>query len=58
MGIFNFLKPKPSKIDEMMHQLSNEMFPKGEKDINACVDELLFILNHYCPVRSQTKTVV
>ena len=46
MGLFSFLKPKKNILDELFHNLSNSMFPKGEKDINAGVEELLNILNN------------
>ncbi len=46
MGLFSFLKPKKNNLDELLHNLSNSMFPKGEKDITAGAEELLNILNN------------
>jgi hypothetical protein len=31
MGLFDFLKPKKNPLDEMLDNLSNSIFPKGEK---------------------------
>lgn len=42
MGLFDFFKPKKTDVFEKMY---NQMFPKGEKDVNAGTDELLYILN-------------
>lgn len=46
MGLFDFLKPKKSPLNEHMERLSNSMFPKGQKDIDAGTNELLFILKN------------
>lgn len=46
MGFFDFLKPKPSPINDMLDQLHASIFPKGQKDIDAVTDALLFILNN------------
>ena len=46
MGLFNFLKPKKDTKNELFEKLSNQIFPKGDKDINAGTDELLFILDN------------
>jgi hypothetical protein len=46
MGLFDFLKPKPSKKEELFARMRAEMFPKGQKDIDAVVDSLLFIVNN------------
>jgi len=46
MGLFNFLKSKKSPIEEMMAKISNSIFPKGEKDIDAGTKELLYILKN------------
>lgn len=46
MGLFDFLKQKKDPIEEMMEKISNSIFPKGEKDINAGTKELLYILNN------------
>jgi hypothetical protein len=45
MGLFDFLKPKKTGLDDNLSQLLNAFFPKGETDINAGTDELLLILN-------------
>lgn len=46
MGLFDFLKPKKTELDNNLSQLLNAFFPKGETDINAGTDELLLILNN------------
>ena len=46
MGIFDFLKPKPTKKDEFFAKISAELFPKGDKDINAVTDAVLLILDN------------
>jgi hypothetical protein len=46
MGLFDFFKPKKPKIKEVFEKISNQMFPKGEKDINAGADELMRILKN------------
>jgi hypothetical protein len=46
MGLFDFLKPKPSKTEEIFARMRAEMFPKGQKDVDAVVDSLLFIVNN------------
>src|SRR5690606_4839493 len=46
MGLFDFLKPKKTELDENLSQLLKAFFPKGETDINAGTNELLFILNN------------
>lgn len=46
MGLFDFLKPKPSKKEEFFAKISDELFPKGEKDINAVTDAVLLILKN------------
>ncbi|GEM_PF-1441217 len=46
MGLFDFLKPKKNPMEEMMEKISNSIFPKGEKDIDAGTKELLYILNY------------
>jgi predicted ATP-dependent Lon-type protease len=46
MGLFDFLKPKPSKKEELFERMSAEMFPRGEKDIKAVTDAVLLILNN------------
>ena len=58
MGLFDFLKPKKSnEQNEMMARMNATIFPKGEKDINACVDELLRILENKIS-RTDAKTIV
>ena len=46
MGLFDFFKPKKPKTNEVFEKISNQMFPKGEKDINAGADELMRILKN------------
>jgi dihydroorotase len=46
MGLLDFLKPKKSATEELFQKIRNQMFPKGDKDINAGADELLHILNN------------
>ena len=46
MGLFDFLKPKKSALNDFSQKMMNSTFPKGEKDINAAIDELLHILNN------------
>lgn len=46
MGLFDFLKPKKNPMEEMMESISNSIFPKGDKDIEAGTTELLHILNN------------
>ncbi len=46
MGLFDFLKPKKSELNETLAHMSASFFPKGEKDINAVTDAVLHILNN------------
>ncbi len=46
MGLFDFLKPKSSKSEEMLARMRAKLFPKGEKDINAVTDAVLLIFNN------------
>lgn len=46
MGLFDFLKPKRNPMEEMMDKISNSIFPKGEKDIDAGTKELIHILGN------------
>lgn len=46
MGLFDFLKPKKSELNDSMAHLHASIFPKGEKDMNAVTEELLLILNN------------
>ena len=46
MGLFDFLKPKKNPMEELFEKMSNSTFPKGDKDINAATNELLYILNN------------
>lgn len=57
MGLFDFFKPKKSATEEMFERMSNSTFPKGEKDIDACVDELLRILGNKIS-REEAKKIV
>jgi hypothetical protein len=45
MGFFDFLKPKPSPMNDMLAQMHAKIFPKGQKDMDAVTDALLYILN-------------
>ena len=56
MGLFDFLKPKPNKLNEMMEQMDAKIFPKGEKDKNAVIDAVLYILNNKIS-RSEARTI-
>ena len=46
MGFFDFLKPKPSPLNDTFAHMSANFFPKGEKDINAVTNAVLNILNN------------
>lgn len=46
MGLFDFLKTKPSKVHELFIKMEANIFPKGEIDRNAVVNELLNILDN------------
>jgi hypothetical protein len=46
MGLFDFFKPKPNPLADFYGKMSNQIFPKGDKDINAATSELLNILNN------------
>ena len=46
MGIFDFLKPKQNELNTAISQMLNKYFPKGEKDIEAGTQEILFILSN------------
>jgi hypothetical protein len=46
MGLFDIFKPKKDPIKELYEKMSNQMFPKGQKDIDAGTKELLLILNN------------
>jgi hypothetical protein len=52
MGIFDFLKPKKNPMEEAFEKMHNSIFPKGERDINAGIQELLRILDN----KIDTKT--
>lgn len=58
MGLFDFLKPKNnnSELKETLAHLSASFFPKGEKDINAVTDAVLYILENRID-RSEAKTI-
>jgi hypothetical protein len=46
MGLFNFKKSKQKReFYEMIAQMNAKFLPKGEKDMNAVTDAVLFILN-------------
>ena len=46
MGFFDFLKPKPSPLNDMLAHMAAKIFPKGQKDKDAVTDALLYILNN------------
>ena len=46
MGFFDFLKPKPSPMNDMLAQMHAKIFPKGQKDMDAVTDALLYILDN------------
>jgi hypothetical protein len=46
MGLFDFLKPKKNELNESFAHMSSSFFPKGEKDIDAVTESILFILNN------------
>lgn len=46
MGFFDFLKPKKNKLNEQSERIINDIFPKGRKDIDSVMNELLLILNN------------
>lgn len=56
MGLFDFLKPKKTEMEEMFEKMSAKIFPKGEKDINAVVDSLLYILDNKIS-REEAKSI-
>jgi hypothetical protein len=56
MKFFKFLKPKKNKIEEIVNQLNDDNFPNGEKDIDAGVNELLFILSNGIS-RAEAKSI-
>lgn len=56
MGLFDFLKPKKNEFKDTLSQLVNSYFPKGEKDINAGTEELLYILNNSID-KSEAKVI-
>tara|TARA_B100000809_G_scaffold142007_1_gene139575 strand:+ start:1105 stop:1392 length:288 start_codon:yes stop_codon:yes gene_type:complete len=46
MRIFDFLRPKKSKLDRALDDVMRHTFPNGSRDINAGADELLLIIDH------------
>lgn len=46
MGFFDFLKPKKNEMNDMLAQMHAKFFPKGQKDMDAVTDALLYILNN------------
>ena len=46
MGFFDFFKSKKKPGNELLESLTNSLFPKGIKDIQAGTNELLYILNN------------
>lgn len=46
MGLFNFFKPKKNRINEEFERINNDMFPKGRRDIDSTIKELLLILDY------------
>lgn len=46
MGLFDFFRKKKNLQSEMMKKMADNLFPKGEQDINAGANELLRILEN------------
>jgi len=49
MGLFDFLNPKKRRTKKVLRNLQvlmDSRFPKGDKDINAATNELLYILDN------------
>lgn len=46
MGFFDFFKPKKNDLWDLVKQINNNCFPKGEKDIIAATEAVLHILNN------------
>ena len=46
MGFFDFLKPKKSFKNDVFLQMHAKIFPKGQKDMDAVTDALLYILDN------------
>lgn len=46
MGFLDFFKSKKSNNNDLMERMDASIFPKGQKDQNAVVDQLLIILNN------------
>jgi hypothetical protein len=46
MKFLDFFKKREREKTDIFSELSNRIFPKGKKDINAGTQELLDILNH------------
>jgi hypothetical protein len=46
MGLFDFLTPKKSSLQDNLEKLQQMIFPKGEADIEAATNELLLILDN------------
>ena len=57
MGFFDFLKPKKNKLNDLLDQMHAKFFPKGQKDIDAVIDALLYILNNKIS-RDEAQTIV
>lgn len=57
MGFFDFLKPRRNKLNEHFERISNDVFPKGKKDIDSAVNELLLILNNKIG-KKEAETIV
>ncbi len=46
MRFFDLFKSKKKPLNEFVESMTNSMFPKGKKDIQAGTNELLYILNN------------
>jgi hypothetical protein len=57
MGIFDFLKPKKSSLQENLEKLQLSIFPKGDADIKAATNELLLILDNKID-KAEAKDIV
>ena len=56
MGLFDFRKQKKSEFNELLAQMHARIFPKGEKDMNAVTDAVLYILNNKI-VREEARNI-
>ena len=58
MGFLDFLKPKQkNEMNDAFAQMNATWFPKGEKDINYAVNELIYILNNKID-KKEAETII